>query len=853
MDKLVSEKGLSASEAQQRLARYGPNKLAQQKSYSLAKLFFSQLASPLIYVLLFASGVTFLLKDYSDALVILLAVVMNTALGFYQEYKAARSLVALSAMLEPKATVLRDGQRQEIAADQLVPGDLVFLEIGKRIPADGVLVKAKDLAVNEAILNGESQAVVKSALEEKEWDGLAEEKVSSQDWPKTVLVFMGTDVAAGIGRMVVLATGEETAVGKIAVSLASQGSEKTPLQKKLADFSQLLAIIVAAVSVFILVFGLVTGRSFLEIFPTSVAIAVSAIPEGLVVSLTAILALGMQRILKRKALVRKLVAAETLGGVTVICADKTGTLTEGKMRVVKTEFSDQHLGVLGTVLCNDLRDPLEVAMWEWGKKQIETGRISGNGLTNLEKVQDRYARITSKPFSPEAKLILTLNQIPKQKKKILFISGAPEVVLQNTSLSPKEQKSWLEKINHYGQQGFRLVGFAYKYQSQAQEQLSFTQVKGSQWLGVVVYEDPVREGVSSAFKKALKAGIKIKVITGDHLETAKAVLKKLELVEGDLRPEEIMLGDELEKLSDAVLENQVQRVILFARTNPQQKLRIVQALQNKGEVVAMTGDGVNDAPALKKADVGIVVSRASDVSKETADMVLLDDNFVTILAAVEEGRGIFENIRKVILYLLSDSFAEMILVFGAMLLGLPLPLKASQILWINLIDDGLPSLALTLEPKDKGLMSLPPRDPKTNLLNGEIKTLIGLISGATGLVALVAFAWLFGDHSESLKEARTLVFTILSVTTLFYVFSCRSLKTNLWRSKPWENLWLTLAVAVGFSLQLVAIYVPFFQSFLATTPLDWQQWSWILAISVGVVMMIEGIKWAFLQKRHHNE
>ncbi len=847
MEKDFWESGLTTIEAEKRLKQFGPNKLVEARKTSVIRLFFSQFSSPLIYVLLVASLVALLLKDFTDAAVILLAVVMNTFLGFFQEYKAVKGLAALTSMLEPKAIVIRDGQRQEVNADQLVPGDAVILEIGRRVPADGILVKAEDLAINEAILTGESQAVAKKPLKGKELLILSSKDVFEiHNWRRTALVFMGTNVASGIGRMLVHKTGGETSMGKIASSLTSPEIEKTPLQKELAKFSKTLALIVLGASLVILTFGLLTGSNFMDIFPTSVAIAVSAIPEGLVVSLTAILALGMQRILRRKALVRKLVAAETLGGVTVICADKTGTLTEGKMRVVKTDFTDKHLGILSTVLCNDLRDPLEIAMWEWGKQQIKTGQLPGNGTVNLEKIQNRYPRIGSKPFSPDSKLVLTWHQAGNQSRKLFFVSGAPEVVLENTTLTLEDKKNWLIKMDHYAQQGFRLVGFAFKWQDRIEKGLSFNQAKGSQWLGLVIYEDPVREGVAEALKIACNSGIKVKVITGDHLETAKAILKKLGLVDGDLRSEETILGEELEKLTDASLEDQAQKVVLFARTNPQQKLRIVQALQNKGEVVAMTGDGVNDAPALKKADIGIVVSRASDVAKGAADMVLLDDNFATILAAVEEGRGIFENIRKIILYLLSDSFSEMIVVFGAMILGLPLPLKASQILWINLIDDGFPSLALTLEPKEKGLMRLLPRSPKTSLLNGEIKILIALISGVTGLVALAMFSWIL-RHYGNLAEARTLVFTMLSVTTLFYVFSCRSLRMPYWRLSLWQNPWLILAVVVGFCLQLAAIYLSFFQNFLATHPLGWQQWVWILAVSAAVVMMIEGAKWIFLR------
>jgi len=852
MDKEFLKTGLTLAEVEKRREKFGSNKLAEQRKFSVLKLFFSQFTSPLIYVLFFAALVTFFLRDFNDMAIILLAVVVNTVLGFYQEYKAAKSLEALSAMLESWTEVIREGKRRKIHAEELVPGDVVVLTMGGKIPADGILIKAKDFTANEAVLTGESLPVDKKNLNDQDLGKLLKEGFSGK-WLKQNQVFMGTSVVSGLGRMIVTEIGDKTKMGEIAVSLSSQEEGKTPLQKQLLHFSKILAILVGVISLIILFAGIITGKAFAEIFPTSVAIAVAAIPEGLVVTLTVILALGMQRILKRKALVRKLLAAETLGGVTVICADKTGTLTQGKMQVVQTEFEDKTLGILGVLLCNDLRDPLEVAMWDWGKEKLKGLKQTVSNTKSVEEILKIYARLNSKPFSPESKLILTLHKSPKKKKNLLFISGAPEVVLANCQLSPAKRKEWKKTFAQYGREGLRLVGLAHKFTGEGKKEVGYKDAREAEWLGIVVFEDPVRRGITEAFRTTQKAGIKIKVITGDYLETAKAVLHKLHILDGQLKPEQMMLGEELEKLSPEALKNKVNQIVLFARTSPQQKLRIVQALQERGEVVAMTGDGVNDAPALKKADVGIVVSTASDVSKETADMVLLDDNFSTIVDAVEEGRGIFDNIRKVILYLLSDSFSEVILVLGSIILGIPLPLTAAQILWINLITDGFPSLALTAEPKDKDLMSAKPRSPKDHLMDAEVKVLISVISIVTGLMTLFVFIWLFKENLMPLEKMRTIIFAMLGVDSLIYVFSCRSLRRPIWHDNFFKNPWLLAAVAGGFGLQLIALYIPFFQNFLGTMALSWREWGWTMLAAAIVIVIIEGIKWGFLHQKHQEE
>jgi Ca2+-transporting ATPase len=586
-----------------------------------------------------------------------------------------------------------------------------------------------------------------------------------------------------------------------------------------------------------------------EIFATAVAVAVSAIPEGLAVSLTVILAIGMQRIFKRKSLVRKLVAAETLGSVTVICADKTGTLTEGKMRVVKAamgETGEERTSkegaaflVRSAILCNDRRDPLEIGMMEWARERLR--QVKGLAKS-VEAMQEEYPRLDEIPFDPKKKYIATLHKREGLVRNLLLVSGAPEVLVRRSDLSKKKQEEWLKKLHEEGEKGYRLVGFAYR--EIKKKRFTDGDVKDLKCVGYLAFVDPVRKGVKEALGAAKRAGIKVKVITGDYRPTAEAVLRKLGIGGKKLKEEQVMEGHELEKITEEKLKERIGKVVLFTRINPEQKLKIIQVLQEKREVVAMTGDGVNDAPALKKADIGVVVESASAVAKETADMVLLDSNFATIVAAVEEGRGIFVNLRKIILYLLSDAFAEVILVLGSMVLGLPLPITAAQILWINLVDDGLPDFALALEPKPADLMSQKPAGHKRKLLDLEIKLLIGLISAVTGSLALLVF-WIYWKMSGNLDLARTMSFTLLAVSTLLYVFSCKSLKEPLWREKIFDNKWLLGAVGIGASFQLMALYLPSLQKVLKTVALGINEWLVILGASMLVISMIEGVKWRF--------
>jgi len=850
LSKNLLRRGLSKVEAGRKRKLVGKNEILKKAGVRWWQVLFNQVKSPLIYVLLLAAGVTFVMGEYIDSGVIMAAVVLNTVLGFVQEFKAERSLESLSKLLSTKALVRRDGKWVKIDASLLVPGDVVRLEIGRTVPADGVLVHEDGVFLSEAILTGESVPV------EKKTFGL-DGKYESGDFSwygkaKSVYKgFMGTVVEKGIGELLVVRTGSRTRMGKIAKKVVRKEIQETPLQRRLKILSKQLAVLVGIISLLVFVVGVVSGREALEVFEIAVALAVAAIPEGLVISLTVILTVGMGRILKRKALVRKLLAAETLGGVDVFCLDKTGTITVGEMEAIggvvnpnATVLERLECGknvtcdwlVKGAVLCNDLRDPLETAMERWAEKGLR------------KSFDKKHPRIDGLPFDHKYKYIVTLHDFVDEKGQIEFISGAPEVVMSKCGVDKRKVRDWEEAFKKLGSKGYRLVGFGYK-KTKDKKKLSRDDVKDYIWVGVVVYEDPVREGVKESLEGAKRAGIDVKVITGDYKETAWAVINQAGLVGENLNEKLIMVGDDFVGLKEGMVPknimDRVDKAVLFARITPEQKLLIVRILQDMGHTVAMTGDGVNDAPALKQADIGIVVSEASDVARETSDMILLDNNFDTVLAAIEEGRGIFDNLRKVLLYLLADAFAEVILVVVSLVLGWPLPLLAVQILWINLISDGFPYLALTVEPKEEGLLTRKPIGKNVKILNKEMIWLVAIISLTAGVMTLGVFGWYYFILERSLELSRTLAFTMLGINSLFYVFSSRSLTKPIWKVSFFQNPWLIAGVLAGAMMQLMAVYLPVLQKVFRTVPLGFYELGLVLCGSLLLIVIVEAIKWGF--------
>lgn len=830
--------GLSEEEARRARNVYGTNEVKVHEGKRWYRLLLSQLRSPLVYVLIIASVVSFLLADWVDALVILLAVLLNTIFGFVMEYKAEKNMEALSKLLAPRARVKRGEEWVEVDAAMLVPGDVVKLTIGWKVPADGELIVEDGMFLNEAILTGESIPVAKKAGSE---------------------AYMGTVVEKGVGEMLVVTTGIKTRMGLIAKTAKEAKTEKTPLQKRLGGLTRQLAVVIVVITAGIFVTGLVLGRPALTLLNTAVALAVAAIPEGLVVGLTVILAVGMKRILAKKAVVRGLVAAETLGSVNIICLDKTGTITEGKMTAVGavTDLSksmDEQIEdegkydkekmswlVRGALLCNDLRDPLEISMRDWARHHPLAPKESG------------FVRVDELSFDHKHKYIVTRHEVSKKvkgesmKEVVEFLSGAPEVVLGLSVLSTAEGKRWTEQFTILGNKGYRMVAMAMKKlpAKEVNQKIKRETVGGYKWLGLILFEDPVRGGVAESLLKATKAGIGLKVITGDYKETAWACMRQVGLVEGGVDEGLVVTGDELFKLSGKEKVERIREAVLFARTSPEQKLEIVVSLQDSGATVAMMGDGVNDVPALKRADIGITVDGASDLAREVADLVLLDSNFQTILSAVEEGRGIFDNLRKILLYLLSDSFAGIIVIVASIFLGWPLPLLAAQILWINLVSDGFPYMALTVEPKERGLLTRKPIEKKDPILDNKRLLLVGLISLSAGILTLVGFAYRYYVLGDGLVTSRTFAFAILGTCSLFYVFSCRSLGKPIWKDDFLKNPALILAVGGGWLMQLLAIYVPFLQKIFETVSLSFSDWLWVLVAGVLLIFLIEIIKALF--------
>lgn len=797
-----NKRGLSSEEVKTRQLQYGRNVLPEKPPPSRFSVFVQQLKSPLVYVLLLATVVTFAMGRFSDALIIFLAVLINTILGFIQENRATNALFALKQFITVKTNVVRDGKRTSVAMSDIVPGDRVILGQGVKVPADGKLIFANRLYIDEAILTGENLPVNKN---------------------KGDTVFMGTVVSSGQAILLVETIGAVTKMGEIALQIQEK-EDDTPLQRQLKLFSKQLITIICILTALVFILGVLYKFSLIEIFTTSVALAVSSIPEGLLVSLTVVLAVGMQKIIKHRGLVRKLSAAETLGGVTVICVDKTGTLTQGKMEV--TEYmGDKEKLAEQVLLANDLDDPIVISAFEWGR-------------TIIKDFVSEHPRLDSIPFSSKERFFVSLHKW-SDNNNLLFVNGAPELLLEWTTLPATEKNEIISNIDNLSKQGKRLIGFARKEVSLGKNNLEIGDVKGGlNWVGLLAFNDPVRIGVKEALKETVSAGIKTIVITGDYSKTSEFVLQELGIKVGKT---EIMTGPQLERLTIEQLSRKVKSVKLFARTTPDQKLMIVEALKKNGEIVAMMGDGVNDAPALHKADIGIVVSEATDVAKESADLVLLDSNFSTIVEAIEEGRVMFENIRKIILYLMSDAFAEIIVVVGGIILGLPLPITAIQILWINLVSDGFPGLALTIDPKRMDIMKESPRPPQERLVNKWLITLIGIVSVTAGLIALVSFIIVY-KMTNDIIMAQSVAFITLGLNSLTYVFSVRSLTTPFWRNHPFENKWLVVAVIAAFGLQILPFSTPIFRQFFKLSNLGFKYWIIAISLSIFIFFVIELFK-----------
>ena len=879
LTKLKTDKlGLKTEKVRQRLKKIGYNKLPEEKKLPGIIILLNQFKSPLVYVLLGAALISFFLQDFVDMAIILVAVFINTILGFYQENKANKAVTYLRKLIDLKAKVLRDGNEIEISAKNLVPGDIIFLSAGNKIPADARLLTIDNFQAVEAALTGESIPSEKNLK-------ILDRGVPLAD--RENMVYSGTIVSRGKAMAVVCETGIHTELGQITKLVQETKEEETPLQYQLRSFSKTLTYIVIAACFLIVVIGKLQGRvifGFGEaaregMLNTAAAIAVAAIPEGLLVSVTAILAIGMQAILRRKALVRRLIAAETLGSVSIICTDKTGTLTEGKMQVARIitmgeevtmqqslqyqdsgRLKDQDLILKISLLCNNvvIENPDEkLEEWKILGDPTETALLLGATQAGIpyQQIKKQQPRIAEIPFDSELKHMATLNRLDK-KRNVIYVKGAPEKILNMSSqirINGKKEKLTKGKIDSLKTkyekltgQGLRLLAFSYK-QIEAEKKTNLKDgLQDLIFIGFIALKDPLRPEAKETFKLTEQAGIRPIIVTGDHKLTAKAVVSELGL---KVEEKNILEGEQLDKMSDEELLKKVREVDIYARVEPKHKLRIITAWQEKGEVVAMTGDGVNDAPAIKAADIGIALGSGTDVAKETSDIILLDNNFKTIVAAVERGRIIFDNIKKVILYLLSDSFSEMILIIGALLFALPLPILPAQIIWINLIADGFPNLALTFEPGEKEIMKDRPRKKGTKILDKEMKTLIFIIGIFTDLVLLALFIFLLKLNYYDLHHIRTFIFAALGIDSLLYVFSCRSLRHSVLTKNPFSNKYLVVAVIIGFTLMILAIQEPHLQKIFDTETLTLTDWLLVAALAILQVAGIELTKHHFIVKR----
>lgn len=807
--------GLSASEVLERRARYGENILPVEKKISAWEILFNQLKSPLVYIILAAAAVSLIVGEYGDFGIIMAVVVMDAILGFVQEYQAQKTYLALKGLLQPTATVLRDGQRQEIDVSELVPDDLVVLNAGNRVPGDGVLLEAAKMAFDEAILTGESEPVNKASFDGESQDVAGDDQQA----------FMGTTVLTGRGLMQVRATGSRTELGKIAASLQEHEEEDTPLQVRLKAFSKILTRVVVVFTLAILVTGLLMGAEFLNMLRTAIVLAIAAVPEGLLIAVTVIMVLGMRKILKRSGLVKRLLAVETLGSVTTICTDKTGTLTEGRMRVTRANLADRERAFQVMALCNNLEGPVDIALWTYAEEQSST---------KPQDLVDGSERLAEELFSSETKFMSTTTRLNEPGSRYDFLKGAPEIILEMCALRLAEKAAIQEKIDQWAGEGLRLLGLAYRPHKTLEDHTGYI------WVGLLAMEDPIREGVVEAIGVARRAGIRVKMITGDYRRTAERIGCNIGLMQAG---EEILEGAELAGLADEQLRERVTRTTVFARIRPQDKLRVVKALQANDEITAMIGDGINDAPALKRANIGVVVGSATDVAKETADLILLDNNFRTIVAAVEEGRVIFENIRKVVAYTLSNSFAEVLTIFTAMMLGWPAPLAVAQILWIHLICDGPSDIVLGFEPKENGIMEEKPKSISEPVLTTLGMSLIGVISIASSIFALLLFGHYYQVHNNPI-EGRSIVFASFAVNSMIYIFAYRSMRRPLFRMRLLkENQPLVWAVIAGLLLVVIAFLFPGLRSLLGIVPLNLEQWALVAGVAVGLLLIVEAGKW----------
>ncbi|MFT4400999.1 calcium-translocating P-type ATPase, SERCA-type [Bacillus sp. SW14] len=864
------KQGLTEKEVKKRLDKHGPNELAEGKKTSALLLFFAQFKDFMVLVLLAATLISGFLGEYVDAVAIIAIVFVNGILGFFQERRAEQSLQALKELSTPHVMALRGGSWIKIPSKELVPGDIVKFTSGDRIGADVRIVEAKSLEIEESALTGESIPVVKHA------DKLKKPDVSLGDI--TNMAFMGTIVTRGSGIGVVVGTGMNTAMGKIADMLESAGTLSTPLQRRLEQLGKILIVVALLLTVLVVAVGVIQGHDLYSMFLAGVSLAVAAIPEGLPAIVTVALSLGVQRMIKQKSIVRKLPAVETLGCASIICSDKTGTMTQNKMTVThvwsggktwrvtgagyepngsftlnEKEISvNEHMPLqqmlLFGALCNnsniEIRDGVYVLDGDPTEGALLTAARKGG--FSKEFVESHYRVIEEFPFDSVRKMMTVIVE-DQDRKRYIITKGAPDVLMQRSSriyydgsaaLFSNERKAETESVlRHLASQALRTIAVAYK-PIKAGETPSMEQAeKDLTMLGLSGIIDPPRPEVRQAIKECREAGIKTVMITGDHLETAKAIAKDLRLLP---KSGKIMDGRMLNELSQEELSHVVEDVYVFARVSPEHKLKIVKAYQENGHIVAMTGDGVNDAPAIKQADIGVAMGiTGTDVAKEASSLVLADDNFATIKSAIKEGRNIYENIRKFIRYLLASNVGEILVMLFAMLLALPLPLVPIQILWVNLVTDGLPAMALGMDQPEGDVMKRKPRHPKEGVFARKLGWKVVSRGFLIGAATILAFIIVYHRNPENLAYAQTIAFATLVLAQLIHVFDCRS-ETSVFSRNPFENLYLIGAVLSSMLLMLVVIYYPPLQPIFHTVAITPGDWMLVIGMSAIPTFLLAG-------------
>lgn len=861
--------GLSEKEAEKKYKKHGPNVLTEKKKISPFKILIEQFSDFMVLILIASTLVSAFMGEITEAITIITIVVVNAVLGFVQEYRTERTMEALKGLAAPTARVIRDGRMVEIPAEKIVPGDLVLLETGDRIPADAALIEAMGLFVDESLLTGESVPVEKMVDMEGRKNANTDDKNSS--------VYMGTIITSGRAKAIVCSTGMMTEMGKIADMIQNIETEETPLQRRLDSLGKYIVYGCLIICAIVSITGILRGEMLFTMLLAGISLAVAAVPEGLPAIVTIALALGVQRMLKRNALIRKLPAVETLGCASVICSDKTGTLTENKMTVRKIYSGGGYAEVKGSALSsegefisskreinpldnNSLKLTLEIGVlcnnasmvrlddshkaiskiksmftrqekWELSGDPTEAALLvagAKGGLTQ-ESLNESYFRIDELPFDSDRKCMSVICDNHKGET-FVFTKGAPDVIIEKCTkiytskgivdLDEAGAKRILKANDDLAMEALRVLGVAYKRLNSRSYKHSEVE-KDLVFVGLIGMIDPPRREALDAVRKCRLAGIKPVMITGDHKITAAAIARELNIAQ---EGERVLTGAELEQMDDRKLQSIAGEVSVYARVSPKHKLRIVKALKKLGHIVAMTGDGVNDAPAIKEADIGVAMGiTGTDVTKEASSMILMDDNFATIVAAVEEGRVIYNNIRKFIRYMLSCNIGEVLTMFIGMLLGLPLPLLPIQILWVNLVTDGLPAIALGLDPAEKDIMMRPPRGAKENIFSNGLLHLILFRGVLIGLSTLAVFASIL-HFTSNVEVARTAAFVTLVMTQLIHVFECKSERKNIFEVPLLNNIPLVLSVVCSLIMILGVVYVPVFQGVFKTVPLTYNDW-----------------------------